>query len=131
MTESDMVTDAISEMIEQRYGATVVTSPEGKLRGIFTEWDVLTKIVNQGQDPKTTTLGQAMTSNPVSVDIGESLDAAIHCMQTHQISHLPITKDEGDIVGMITLRHLLHDKIRDLVNELHELESYLNDAPGG
>lgn len=131
MTESDMVTNAISEMIEQRYGATIVVAPEGTLRGIFTEWDVLTKIVNQGHDPKTTTLGEVMTSDPVSVGIDESLDAAIHCMQTHQISHLPIVEDGGNIVGMITLRHLLHDKIRDLVNELHELESYLNDAPGG
>ena len=131
MSKSDMAMGAIAEMIEQRYGATVIASAEGKLEGIFTEWDVLTKIVNQDNDPRTTPLGEIMTTNPVKIDIEESLDAAIHCMQVNQISHLPITEDGDTIVGMITLRHLLHDKIRDLVNELHEMEAYLNDAPGG
>lgn len=126
-----LVSEAIERMVEENAAAVLVVSDDGGLEGIFTDRDVLARIISPKLDPATTRLGEAMTRDVVTLEEDASLDVAIHCMQTHQISHLPILGSEQEIIGMMTIRHLLHDKVKDLVEELNSLEAYLNDAPGG
>ena len=125
------VSDAIERMVEDNAAAVLVVDGEGGLEGIFTDRDVLARIVSPKLDPDTTPLSEVMTRDMVTLEEDASLDVAIHCMQSHQISHLPILGTEQEIIGMMTIRHLLHDKVKDLVEELNSLEAYLNDAPGG
>ena len=125
------VSDAIERMVEDNAAAVLVVGGGGELEGIFTDRDVLARIVLPKVDPDTTPLSEVMTRDMVTLEEDASLDVAIHCMQSHQISHLPILGTEQEIIGMMTIRHLLHDKVKDLVEELNSLEAYLNDAPGG
>ena len=125
------VSDAIERMVEDNAAAVLVVGGGGELEGIFTDRDVLARIVSPKLDPDTTPLSEVMTRDMVTLEEDASLDVAIHCMQSHQISHLPILGTEQEIIGMMTIRHLLHDKVKDLVEELNSLEAYLNDAPGG
>lgn len=123
--------EAMRLMIEDGSSAVLVSPGKGKLDGIFTERDAMIKIAATDVDPSSVTLDDVMNHDVITIEEDSTLDAAIHCMQLHQISHLPIVRNEDEIIGMITLRHLLHDKIKDLVEELNNLEAYLNDAPGG
>ncbi len=123
--------EAMELMVEDGSAAVLISPGKGKLEGIFTERDAMIKIAATHTDPSHVTLGEVMNHDVVTIEEDSTLDAAIHCMQLHQISHLPIVRNNDEIAGMITIRHLLHDKIKDLVEELNNLEAYLNDAPGG
>jgi CBS domain-containing protein len=131
LSAEDLVSEAIERMVGDNAAAVLLVNDSGALEGIFTDRDVLARIVLPKVDPDTTPLGKVMTQDVVTLKEDSSLDVAIHCMQTHQISHLPILGTEQEIIGMMTIRHLLHDKVGDLVGELNRLEAYLNDAPGG
>lgn len=129
--ENDTVIEVVNRMVENEFGAALVMSESNDLIGMFTDRDVVTRVVAGGVDAVTTPIGQVMSRNVVTIDELESLDAAIHCIQTNQISHLPIVGKKGGIVGMLTIRRLFHDKVTELLNGLLSLEAYLNDAPGG
>lgn len=132
MDESDSVMTAISRMMECQSGAVLITDDGTQLRGIFTERDVMSKIVATGRDPKTTSLGDVMTREVIKLNERTSLDHAITIMGKNRILHLPVENSSGNLIGMVSLRYLLHDKIRDLVDELNSLEAYHgNDALGG
>ena len=131
MPETASVMDAIEKMIDEKTGAVLI-APDGKaLKGIVTERDVMTRVTAKKLDPTTTSLSQIMTSDLIERDENTSIDEAISIMSEHKIRHLPVVNKDHEIVGMISLRHLLHDQIQDLMEELSSLEAYLNDAPGG
>lgn len=129
--KGDSVADVVEKMISQEAGAALIMSETHHVIGIFTERDAMVRMVGQNLNPKTTLLETVMTNEVITIEQEATLDAAIHCIQSNQISHLPVVKNEGEVVGMITIRHLLHEKIKDLVIELHNIEAYWNDAPGG
>jgi CBS domain-containing protein len=131
MAESETAGDTIDQMIDGHFGAALVMSSENTLVGIFTERDVLTKIVRPGLDPAVVLVSEVMTTDVVTIEEEQSLDAAIHCIQAYQVSHLPIISVEKRVVGILTIRRLLHDKIKDLLDGLQNLEAYFNDSSGG
>lgn len=131
MDGTETVEVVIDRMIDEDFGAALILSPEKKVVGIFTERDVLTKIVRPRLDPSKTLIAEVMTTDVVTIEEEQSLDATIHCIQVYQVSHLPIINDSEEVVGVLTIRRLLHDKIKELLIGLQNLEAYLNDAPGG
>jgi len=131
MDGTETVEHVIGRMIDEHFGAALILTVEKKVAGIFTDRDVLTRIVRPGRDPSTTLISEVMTIDVVTIEEVQSLDATIHCIQVYQVSHLPIINDVEQVVGILTIRRLLHDKIKDLLNGLQNLEAYLNDAPGG
>jgi CBS domain-containing protein len=131
LAASDTVAVAIHEMIESGAGAVLIASSENALEGIFTERDVMTRITAENRDASATLLSELMTVNPVALGPDTSITDAIDALRKHKIRHLPVVRANGEIVGMISLRKLLHDHIQELMDELRSLEAYLNDAPGG
>ncbi len=130
LTEDDTAWRAIEVMVEHRSGAVLI-GDTSDLRGIFSERDVMSRIVLPERDPRTTLLGEVMTSDIAVAPESAELNDAIRLMSERRIRHLPIIKSNGHIAGMISLRYLLHDRINELINEITSLEGYLNDAPGG
>ena len=129
--EDDRVISVVKQMVDNAFGAALIMSESNELLGMFTDRDVVARVVGGELDPHTTSIGEVMSSDVVTINETESLDAAIHCIQSNQISHLPIIGRQGNIVGMLTIRCLFHDKVTELMNGLRSLEAYLNDAPGG
>jgi len=130
LTENDTAMRAIEVMVEHRSGAVLVGDLTD-VRGIFSERDVMTRIVLAGNDPNSTLLRDVMTTDITVASEDIDLNDAIYLMSEKRIRHLPVVKANGEMVGMISLRYLLHDRINELVNEIQTLESYLNDSPGG
>lgn len=129
--DSAPVSSIIDRMIDERFGAALIIGPDSKIIGIFTERDVMSKIVRPGLDPAATPVSQVMTTDVVTIDQEQSIDAAIHCMQAYQVSHLPVLSLDGRVVDILTVRRLLHDKIKDLLEGLQNFEAYFNDSLGG
>jgi CBS domain-containing protein len=99
------VGQAVTMMREERVGCLLVTH-EGKLVGIFTERDLLTRIVATGL-PLTVPLRECMTSNPVSVSGLESIRTAIEKMQNGGYRHLPIVDSENRPVGILNVKQII------------------------
>lgn len=105
-----VVTEAASATVRRATqvmsGAGVGALPvvDGRhLIGIFTERDVLRRVVAVGLDADRTRLQQVMTRRPETVSLDCSLDEALDVMLTGQFRHLPVISD-GELVGMISLR---------------------------
>lgn len=131
MDDCETVQDAVERMIERKKGAVVVLKDGARLRGVFTERDVMTKIVAEGRDPSNTPLKDVMTTDVVILPASSSLDHAIRIMGKNGIRHLPVEDKDRNVIGMISLRHLLHEKVEMVVQELNALDAYHNDALGG
>lgn len=101
----DTLSEAAARMRQQQTGSLLVM--EGNdLAGIVTERDVL-RIVGEGQDPKVVTVRDAMTSNPVTIVRDASIKEAAEIMFQKWFRHLPVTGNDGKVVGVISLRDLL------------------------
>jgi CBS domain-containing protein len=125
------VLDAVGLMARDRVGALAVVE-KTVLRGIFTERDVMLRVVNLGRDPKDTLVRDVMTAEVKTVTDGSSLENAIDVMLDGHLRHLPVLDGSGRILGMLSIRALLEEKVQDLSRAVDSLEQYMaNDGPGG
>jgi CBS domain-containing protein len=122
--ERTTVEDAVKTMVEHRIGAVIVLDGE-QMKGIFSERDVLDKIVLARRDPATTPVFAVMTSPVVAAPRNAEDAEAAETMTEHHIRHLPILDDERKVVGMVSLRHVMEERIADLEHEVNALEAYL------
>ena len=131
MKPEDSVMAAINMMIERNSGVVLVSDSNNKLVGLFSERDAMVRVLAQQLNPNTTRLAKAMYTEIITRTPDISIEEALQTMVEGRIRHLPIVTKDNEIVGLISLRWLLHDRIRELMDDVEALESYLNDAPGG
>lgn len=131
MSPSDTVMNAIERMRELESGVVVVVDGEKKLLGLLSERDVMFKIAAKHLDPKAMALDEVMTTDIIKIEDATASPEALNTMVEHRIRHLPVVTKDNEIVGVLSLRYLLHDRIDELRDELQALEAYLNDARGG
>ena len=128
------VSDAVSVMAREGVGAVAVVETRGKneLWGVFTERDVILRVVQQERNPCETRVCDVMTS-PVETGSEETIAAeAVTLMLERHLRHLPLVGSEGQLLGMLSIRNLLEDQVEDLKRTLNSLDQYLlNDSPGG
>ncbi len=101
----DTLSEAAAKMRQQQTGSLLVMEAD-RLAGIVTERDVL-KVVGAGQDPKNVSLRDAMTADVVTIRPDTSIKDAAEIMFQKWFRHLPVTTDDGQVVGIISLRDLL------------------------
>jgi CBS domain-containing protein len=123
--------EAVQMMAEEGVGAVAVVD-DGALKGIFTERDVMLRVVLRGRDPKQVRVGEVMTAPVETTTDGAPAEEVLNFMVERHIRHLPIVDTAGKVIGMLSIRNLLETMVEDLRNELHSLDQYLlNDGPGG
>lgn len=116
---SATVADAITEMMENEVGATAVVDENGIVAGIFTERDVMRKVVMGSRKPAEIPVREIMTTPVVMGTPGISPVEALAVMVEAHHRHLPIVDDNGKLLGMLSIRHVLQAKIDDLTSQLH------------
>lgn len=99
------VLEAARFMMEHNIGAVPVLR-NGELVGIFSERDVMNRVVALGRMPGTTRVSEVMTPNPKAVSVNETVDNSLFLMREHGFRHLPIT-DGKQLKGLVSLRDLL------------------------
>lgn len=122
--ETATVEEAVKTMVKERIGAVVVMKGK-RMTGIFSERDVLEKIVLARRDPATTPVSAVMTPDVLSIPAPGDDAAAATTMAEHHIRHLPIVDEREKVVGVVSLRGVMEDRIADLEHELNVLEAYL------
>jgi CBS domain-containing protein len=130
-----LVLDAVALMAKGRVGAIVVTSAEDIGRnvvGVFTERDLMRRVVNEGRDPARTRIGDVMTSPVHTVSDETSVAEAASLMRQHHIRHLVITNGRGTLQCVVAQRYLLYALMGDLELKVNGLQTYIMaDGPGG
>ncbi len=119
------VADAIKLMLKRRVGAVVVV--EGKfVKGIFTERDVLKKVVLSGQDPAKMLVSEVMTSPVESASPKTTPGEALASMLKHHFRHMPVVDVKGRLKGVLSIRDLLHEQMQEIRRQHDSLESYVS-----
>ncbi|MGH6927776.1 MAG: CBS domain-containing protein [Dongiaceae bacterium] len=119
MPASATVRDAVRRMCERKVGAVLVTS-DGALQGIFTERDLMHRVVASGRDPDATRLGEVMTADPDTVEADEHAVDALALMSGRGYRHLPVL-EKGRLIGIVSRRDFLGEEIAIVEEELgHE-----------
>jgi CBS domain-containing protein len=101
----DTVTEASAKMRNEQTGSLLVMEGE-RLIGIVTERDVL-RTVGAGRDPKQVSLREVMTTSVVTIGPETGLKDAAEIMFQKWFRHLPVVTEQGEVVGIISLRDLL------------------------
>jgi len=121
------VLETVQAMVERNIGAVPV-SHNGKLVGIFSERDLMRRVVAEGRDPRSTCMAEVMTDDPLTVSVGESLDACMALMRRHNFRHLPVCH-EGLLVGIVSLRDILLHDLDEKDTEVRMMRAYIHSVP--
>jgi CBS domain-containing protein len=125
------VMDAVQRMMEHKVGAIAVTEGD-KLLGVFTERDLMSRVVARGKDPSATPIGEVMTRNVYAVRDDTPVAEAAAMMRANHFRHLPVVDDKGQIRGMVALRYLLYDMMDSYKTRMDDLERFMmEDSRGG
>ena len=117
---------AVQQMNDRKIGALLVLE-RGLPVGIFTERDVLVRVVAAGLDPKGTPVGEVMTRNPVAVRSGQTVGDAMRIITEKRCRHLPII-DDNRLRGLISIGDLTSWLVRDQERTIADLHDYMNRA---
>jgi CBS domain-containing protein len=124
VSENISVLDALKVMTEKNISAVLVMEND-RLHGIFTERDYARKIILQGKSSKDTLIKEAMTSNPITINLSDSIDYCMELMTDKHIRHLPIVEND-EVKGMVSIGDVVKFIIADQKQTISQLESYIS-----
>lgn len=126
-----LVIEAVDAMIAHKSGALAVM--EGRtIIGVFTERDLMKRVVARRLDPAKVRVGEVMTTPVISVDESSTAVAAARIMRERHIRHLAIVDESGAYKGLVALRLVLYRTLDALDAKVGELYSYvMADGIGG
>ncbi len=105
--------DAAKAMGEANCGSTIVM--DGKRpAGIFTERDLMMRVLLEGRDVDQVQVADVMTSDLVVAKPGDSIGAAILLMHKHHIRHLPVMGKGGALLGVLSFRDLIIEEVKEM-----------------
>ena len=115
-----IVVEAARKMRDNKVGALMVLE-NGELVGIFTERDLMSRVVAERLDPETVKVSAAMTSSIATVPLETPIREAANLMSQNRIRHLPVLQD-GNLCGVISAGDIFAWKLREQEFTLHQLE---------
>jgi CBS domain-containing protein len=120
------VLEAARYMVECKVGAVPVLD-DISLVGIFSERDIMSKVVANQMDPVTTRISEVMSTGIRSLDPSSSCEDAMVMMQTHGIRHLPVCEG-STLIGFLSLRDLLRQTLEEKAGEADMMRAYIQTS---
>ena len=117
------VADAVRVMNEQKIGSVVVLEGS-RLVGVFTERDVLTRVVAAGRVPHVTRVNDVMTGNVITVTPETTIEDVMELFTTKRCRHLPVL-DGNSLVGLISIGDVMRWLIDAHRTEAESLRHYI------
>src|SRR5262249_54872137 len=120
------VFEVASLMSEARVGCIPVLEGD-RLVGVFSERDLMTRVVVAGMDAGGTAVGSVMTDQVVRASLDDRVERCVEKMRSCGCRHLPVVAD-GRVIAMISMRDLMLDEIEEQVEEIRGLRQYIHQA---
>lgn len=121
------VLDVAQAMVDRNIGAVPVLQ-DGLLVGVFSERDLMKRVVVTGRDPARTLVGEVMTDDPLTVGPQESLETCLALMRRHGFRHLPICEGK-QLVGIVSLRDMILHDLDEKDDEVRMMRAYIHSTP--
>jgi CBS domain-containing protein len=121
------VAEAARTMTERNVGIVVVLEDD-RLVGVFSERDVVRRVIDKRLDPERTLVEHVMTRDLVMADENEDYQTAMRTMDQANIRHLPVVR-QSQVVSMLSIRDLMRVDMERMGEELRFLNEYLYTVP--
>lgn len=120
------VTEVARRMAELKVGAILVLDG-GQLTGLFSERDLMTRVVLDSLDPAATPVATVMTTDLATIDESASLEQAMASMEAHKCRHLPVMRG-SQVVGFLSMRDLMRVELASKTEELDHMRAYIHGS---
>jgi CBS domain-containing protein len=121
------ILEVAQAMVVRNIGAVPVLR-NGLLVGIFSERDLMGRVVADGRDPRTTRVEEVMTEDPLTVGPTEQLEDCMVLMRRHNFRHLPIC-DGQRLLAVVSLRDVLLHGLSEKDHEVRMMRAYIQASP--
>jgi CBS domain-containing protein len=125
---SQTVLEVAHIMVEHNIGAVPVLQ-DGQLAGIFSERDLMRRVVVAGKDPAGTRVSDVMTEDPLTVEPKDTLEICMTLMRRHGFRHLLVCQGR-ELQGVVSLRDILLHDLNEKDDEVRMMRAYLHSVPG-
>ena len=124
---SQTVLEVAKAMVDRNIGAVPVLE-EGRLVGVFSERDLMKRVVVLGLNPATTLISEVMTRDPLTVEGRENPEACMLLMRRHGFRHLPVCEGSA-LVGFLSLRDLMLHDLSEKDYDIRMMRAYIHSTP--
>jgi CBS domain-containing protein len=124
--ENENVAAVARQMADHHVGAILVMN-HGDLRGVFSERDLMLRVVLERLDPESTPVRQVMSTHLTTIEESATVEHAMEAMHRHNCRHLPVTRG-CDVVGFLSMRDLMDFQLARQTEELSHMKAYIHGA---
>lgn len=121
------VLETVRAMVQRNIGAVPVMH-NGELVGIFSERDLMSRVVAESRNPAETCMAEVMTDDPLTISTDEDIENCMALMRRHGFRHLPVCC-QGQLVGMVSLRDILLHDLSEKDDEVRMMRAYIHSMP--
>jgi CBS domain-containing protein len=126
VTEEHTVSQAARLMGEHNVGAVPVLR-NGELVGVFSERDIMKRVVAAALDPQKTRVAEVMSTDVYAVSPQETLESCMVLMKMHGVRHLPIV-DGDKLIAVVSLRDILLHEVTEMDGEVRAMRAYIQSG---
>ena len=123
----NFVYDTARYMAEKDIGAVPVLQ-DNRLVGIFSERDIIKRVIVPGKDVRTTPIKDVMTTELVVAQSGEEVSQVLEKMQKNRCRHMPVVTGDR-LAGFLSLRDLLSADLEEKDAQVQQLNTYIHYSP--
>jgi len=116
----ESVADVARRMVANKIGAVLIVDG-GALRGVFSERDLLSRVVAESRDPRTTRVGDVATATVVTIEPGTHVKTVLEIFREKKVRHLPVV-EKGKPVGILSTRDFLDHLVGGLESYIDQLK---------
>jgi CBS domain-containing protein len=118
------VYEVAGEMARNNIGAVPVLDDGGKLKGIFSERDLMTRCAAKRLDMEQTKVDDVMTRGVILMEAHDSYEDCLKIMKQEGIRHIPV-RDGEKLIGVVSMRDLMQEAVDEKIQEIENLNSYI------
>jgi CBS domain-containing protein len=119
-----MVFEVVNIMADNNIGALPVLDESGRLRGIFSERDLIIRCTAKKVDLDTTKIEDVMTRGVIIMEAHDTYEECMNIMKQESIRHMPV-RDGEKLIGMVSMRDLMQVEVDEKKQEIENLNSYI------
>ncbi|MDA8870976.1 CBS domain-containing protein [Rhizobiaceae bacterium] len=118
--ETATVAEAVAGMSSRNYGAVIVNGSDDRMSGLFTERDVMKRIVDKGLDPKSTKLADVMTRDVRVAKAEDEVHDWLRIMSNERFRRLPVVDEAGKVIAIMTQGDFVSYTWPDIVSQARD-----------